>query len=318
MDPFQDVFVLWPSHAAPPGFTRDCRLEIAVIPRHPPASVSQSQTPPDVTDIQSCVEHTVTSGNCGRYHNKERAYTNINELLKCPMNVSIVALGIHGSGMTLWYADCCGVIEIDLGTDSALHQQAVHGLSNASPLRDSCISLHSREPRRVYEFRLHTNVYYGVCGSQGELLYAADGIACRGTIVLPGFRETAQASEALAIKLSYPSVSGVTKLPHQADNTATVWEFEWQVLQSLKAFGVRNVPELVDHIEHTVSTKAVRKALGWQDERHRSRAILITQPLAQCTLRAIESDIDLSMLVQVMNDVIDGTSAALRVTELNE
>jgi hypothetical protein len=322
MNPFKDVFVCWPLHAAPDGFARDCRLDIAVIPRdHPASAASQSQTNPicpDYTDIQSCVEHTVTSGSGGCNHNKQHAYAKINELLKCPMNISFIALGIHGSGMTLWYADRCGIIEVDLGINKSLQNQAVRGLSNASPLRDPCVSVHSVEPHRIYEFqvRLHTNIYYGVYGSQGEALYTADGIACRGTLVLTGLRRTAHASEMLAIKLSYPSAPWATQFPYEADYTAGTWEFEWQVLRSLKVCGVRNVPELIDHIEHNVFTKSVREAVGLQDNRHRrTRTILITQPLAQGTLRAIENDIELSMLVQVMKDVIDGTSAALQVTE---
>jgi hypothetical protein len=316
INPFQDVFFQWPVHAAPPGFTCDRRLDIAVIPRHPPAS--QSQADPvclDITDIQSCVEHTVTSGSVGRNHNEQHVYAKINELLKCPMNISFIALGIHGSNMILWYADRCGIIEVDLGTSKSLRNQAVRGLSNASPLRDPCVSVRSLEPRRIYKFQLHTNVYYGVYGSQGEALYTADGIACRGTLVLKGFRTTAHASEILAIKLSYPSVPWAARFPYEADYIAGTWDFEWQVLQLLKARGVRNVPVLIDHIEHNVSTKSVREAVGLQDNRHRTRAILITQPLAQCTLRAIENDIELPMLVDVMKDVIDGTSAALQVTE---
>jgi hypothetical protein len=317
MNPFKDVFIQWPSHAALAGFMPDRRLDIAVIPRDHPASASQSLTDPicpDVTDIQSCVEHTVTSGSCGRDHNKQHAHAKINEFLKCPMNISFIALGVHGSGMTLWYADRCGIIEVDLGTISSLQNQAIRGLSNASSLRDPCVSLRSLELRRVYEFKLHTNVYYGLYGRQGEALYTADGIACRGTLVLAGFR-TVDDSELLAIKLSYPSVPWATQFPYEADYTAGAWEVEWQVLRSLKACGVRNVPEVIDHIEHTISAKAVREAVGLQDKRHRTRTILITQPLAQCTLWAIKSDIELSMLVQVMKDVIDGTSAALQVTE---
>jgi hypothetical protein len=296
---------------------RDRRVDIAVIPREHPASAPQPQTNPiypDSTDIQSCVEHTVTSGSGGRQHNKCHAYAKINELLKCPMNISFIALGVHGSGMTLWYADRCGIIEVDLGTNKSLQTQVVCGLSNTSPLRDPCVSVHSLEPRRVYQFRLHTNVYYGLYGLQGEALYTADGIACRGTLVLAGYRTTND-SNPLVIKLSYPSLPWATQFPCKADHTAGAWEFEWQILLSLKACGVRNVPELIDHIEHNVSTKSLREAVGLQDERHRMRTILITQPLAQCTLQEIENDIELPMLVQVMKDVIDGTSAALQVTE---
>jgi hypothetical protein len=297
---------------------RDRHLDIAIIPRDHPASASQSQTNPicpDSTDIQSIVEHTVTSGREGYKHNKHHALAKINELLKCPMNMSVIALGIHGSGMTLWYADRCGIIEADLGTNKSLRTQAVRGLSNASPLRDPCVSVHSIEPRRIYKFTLHPNIYYGVYGSQGEALYTADVIACRGTLVLTGFCETAHAPGMLAIKLSYPSVPWATQFHREADHTAGTWEFEWQVLWWLKACRVRNVPGLIDHIEHNVSTKSVRVAVGLRDDRHRTRIILITKPLAQGTLRSIENDIELSTLVQVMKDVIDGTSAALQVTE---
>jgi hypothetical protein len=220
--------------------------------------------------------------------------------------------------MTVWYADRSGVIEVDLGTDSSLHRQLVCGLSNTSPLRDPCISVSLLEPRRVYEFRIRNHVYSGIYGSQGEALYVADGIACRGTLVLPGRRTTdkAQYSDIVAIKLSHPSVPWDNNFPLQADNTASDWVFEWQILQSLKKFRVRNVPEVVDHIEHAVSTKAVREAVGLEGKRHRTRAILITQPLAEYTLQASESGIQLRTLVQVMNDVIDGTSTGLPVIEL--
>ena len=231
------------------------------------------------------------------------------------MNMSFIALGIHGSGMTLWYADRCGIIEVDLGTNKSLRNQAVRGLSNASPLRDPCVSVDSIEHHRFYKFTLHPNIYYGVYGSQGKALYTADGIACRGTLVLTGFRKREKTREMLAIKLSHPSVPWATQFPYEADYTAGTWKFEWQVLQSLNACEVRNVPELIDHIEHNVSTKSVREAVGLQDNRHRTRTILITKPLAKGTLRAIENDIELSTLVQVMKDVIDGTSAALQVTE---
>jgi hypothetical protein len=276
------------------------------------------------------------------YHNRQHAYAKANELLKCPLNMSIVALGIHGSGMTVWYADRCGVIEVDLGTDRSLHQRLVCGLSNASP-----VLVYHLDPRRVYKFRICDNVYYGSCGLQGEALYVADGIACRGTLVLPGRRTpdgNVQDSEIVAIKLSYPSLPWAATFPLQADNTASGWIFEWQVLQSLTKFGVRNVPKEVDHIEHAVSskavretvaqfgvrnvpkevdhiehavsTKAVREAVGLEGKRHRTRTILITQPLAQYTLQAYESVIQLRTLVQVMIDVIDGTSTGLPVIEL--
>ena len=44
---------------------------------------------------------------------------------------------------------------------------------------------------------------------QGQALYVVDGIACRGTLVLPGHRTTdgkVQDSDIVAIKISYPSL----------------------------------------------------------------------------------------------------------------
>ncbi len=269
--------------------------------------------------MRSCIEHTVTSGASGRKHNKTHAYAKINGLLKCPLNVSTIALGLHGSGMTLWYADRCGIIEVDLESDQFLHQQAVLGLSNLSTIRDPCVTVHRLKPHRIFKFTLHNNVYYGVYDSRGEPLYIADGIACRGTLVLLGLCATgylddedagfgkASDSEIVAIKLSHPSVPWAIEFLQQ-DNTADVWKHEWQVLQSLNANRVRNVPELFDHIEHASSTKTIRQTVGLQNKRHRTRTILVTRPLADLTLqKKIERGIELPELVQVMRDIIDGT-----------
>jgi hypothetical protein len=306
---------------------RDRRLDIAVVRRDVSFAladiVPQSESSPvcpDVTDIQSCIEHTVISGVNGRQHNKQHAYAKINELLKCPLNISIIVLGLHGSGMTLWYADRCGVIEVDLGNNKSLWQRAVLGLSNFSVLRDPHVTVHRLQPHRIYKFNLYNNVYYGVYGLGDEALYVADGIASRGTLVLLGVCAAAFSnddvvagfdgapnSEIVAIKLSHPSVPWATEFPYRADNTADVWMLEWQVLQSLKECGVRNVPELVDHIEYDFSTKEVREAVGLQDKRHRTRNILVTRPIADSTLQnAIESGIELPTLVQVMKNIIDG------------
>jgi len=87
-------------------------------------------------------------------------------------------------------------------------------------------------------------------------------------------------------------VPWATEFPHRVDNTADVWMLEWQVLQLLEACGVRNVPMLVDRFEHDFSTKTVREAVGLQDKRHRTRTILVTQPIADSTLqKAIECGI---------------------------
>ncbi len=320
MSPSQDFFIQWPSHTSPPGFQRDLRLDIATIrrdfysvPQSPSVSVC-----PDVTDIQSCIEHTVTSGSNGQSHNKDHALAKINELLKCPLNLSMIVLGIHGSGMTLWYGDRCGIVEVDLGRDKFLHKQAVLGLSNLSTLRDPCVTVHRLKPQRIYKFTLDSNVYYGVYSTKGETLYIADGIACRGTLVILGHRATAffddaeagfgraPDSEIVAIKISHPPMPWTTEFLQQ-DHTVDVWKLEWQVLQSLNANGVRNVPELVDHIEHASSTKMIRQTVGLQDKRHRTRTILVTRPLVGLTLQKMERGIKLPELVQVMKDVIDGT-----------
>src|ERR1700722_11056893 len=326
MNPFQDIFLQWPLHAPPPGLTGDCHLDIAVICRDVYSAlaniVPQSESSPvcpDVADIQSCIEHTVMSGANGRKHNRHHTKAKINELLKCPLNMSIIVLGLHGSGTTLWYADRCGLIEVDLGNDKSLQRRAVLGLSNCSAHHDPYVTVHRLHPHRIYKFNLRNNVYYGICGPGDEPLYVADGIASRGTLVLPGVRATAFLNDdtagftraldldIVAIKLSHPSVPWATEFPHLVDNTADAWELEWQVLWLLEKHKVRYVPTLVDHFEHDFSTKTVREAMGLQDQRHRTRTILVTQPLADSTLqKAIECGIELSMLVQVMKDIIDG------------
>ena len=83
-NPFQDSFLQWP------GFMRDRRLDIAVVRRDVSFAladiVPQSESSPvcpDVTDIQSCIEHTVTSGVNGRQHNKQHAYAKITAVCTC-------------------------------------------------------------------------------------------------------------------------------------------------------------------------------------------------------------------------------------------
>src|ERR1700722_13964261 len=316
MNPFQDIFLQWPSH----------RLDIAAIRRDVSSALAnimpQSESSPvcpDVSAIPPCIEHPVISGGNGPRHNMQHAKGKINELLKCPLNMSIIVLGLHGSGTTLWYADRCGLIEVDLGNDKSLQRRAVLGLSNCSAHHDPYVTVHRLHPHRIYKFNLRNNVYYGICGPGDEPLYVADGIASRGTLVLPGVRATAFVNDdtagftraldldIVAIKLSHPSVSWATEFPHRVDNTADAWELEWQVLWLLEKHKVRYVPTLVDHFEHDFSTKTVREAMGLQDQRHRTRTILVTQPLADSTLqKAIECGIELSMLVQVMKDIIDG------------
>jgi hypothetical protein len=119
------------------GFTHDRHLDIAAIPCNHPAVAHPSQTGPvcpDITNVQVCVEHTVTPRSGGHNHNKQHAFAKVAELLKCPLNMSIVALGIHGSGMTVWYADRCGVVEVHLsGEDDQLPLFVLWRNFNQSP-----------------------------------------------------------------------------------------------------------------------------------------------------------------------------------------
>jgi hypothetical protein len=56
-------------------------------------------------------------------------------------------------------------------------------------------------------------------------------------------------------------------------------------LQILTRFSVPYTPRLVAHDEHLITTRQVREAAGLRSNRYRVRTILVTQPLADSTLR---------------------------------
>ena len=326
---YQDTFFPWPEHQPPSGF-RDRRVDIAVVPRLLPLSVSIYLPPnsspsygniPDIYAILACVEHTVSRGSKGSNHNKVHAYAKLNELLKCPMNLSSAVLGVHGSEMTLWYGDRGGVIEANIGSNIDFMLAVIRGLANVPFRRDPCVTVLRLLPSRIYKITLNKDTFYGLYGTGDAVIHVADGIAGKGTLVIPGIRETALISDdpvndfnravdmdRVAIKFSHPSV------PWEANpwppNSPGDWRFEWEVLQLLEGASVRNVPKLVHHDENGTTTKLVREAAGIKSSTYRIRTILVTQPVVASTLRSAVNrglDIPLSTLVQVLKDIIDGT-----------
>lgn len=316
-------------HQPPNGFPRDRRLDIAVVPRRLPLAVEGTAAPdsspsylnlPDIYAILSCVEHTVSSKGKGFNHNKVHAYAKLNELLKCPMNLSSVVLGVHGQEMALWYADRSGVIEAYIGNNPSYTFNTLRGLSNIALRRDPCVSIFRLTPTRTYEITMANGTFYGIYGQDDAVIYVSDGIAGKGTLVIPGLParaltsmdpvkdfNAAKETDRVAIKFSYPSLPW--ELDHLIPNAHSEWKLEWQALQLLADAGVRNVPGLVEHDEHDKTTKEVREVVGLKCETYRIRTILVTQPVADYTLRgAIRRGLDmpLSKLIQVLKDITDG------------
>jgi hypothetical protein len=74
-------------------------------------------------------------------------------------------------------------------------------------------------------------------------------------------------------------------------------------------FTIPHTPRLVAHDEHSITTKQAREAAGLRSDRYRIRTILVTQPLADSTLRKEVKkglEIDLHLLVSVLKDVVNG------------
>ena len=71
-------------------------------------------------------------------------------------------------------------------------------------------------------------------------------------------------------------------------------------------FTIPNTPRLVAHDEHSITTKQAREAAGLRSDRYRVRTILVTQPLADGTLRKETKKIGLLQLVCVLKDVVNG------------
>ena len=87
------------------------------------------------------------------------------------------------------------------------------------------------------------------------------------------------------------------------------WTLEWEALQTLSTFSIPHTLRLVAHDEHSITTKHVREAVGLRSNSYRVRTILVTQPLADGTLRKEINkglQMDLHQLVCVLKDVVHG------------
>jgi len=103
---------------------------------------------PDVHAILACVEHTVSTGSKGFNHNRHHAYAKLNGLLKCPLNLGFIVLGVHGDEMAIWYGDRSGAIEVEFGAHLV-------GLANLPFKRDPCVDFYQIHPTRAYKITLH-------------------------------------------------------------------------------------------------------------------------------------------------------------------
>jgi hypothetical protein len=181
-------------HKAPSGFDHDHRVDVAMVPRTIPFSITglPDNSPPsycnlpDVHAILACVEHTVSTGSKGFNHNWNHAYAKLNELLKCPLNLGSIVLGVHGNDMVIWYGDRSGVIEVEFGAHATYILAAFVGLANLPFKRDPCVDFYQIHPTHAYKITLHEEIYYGLYGKDDSILYIADGINSRGTLVLAG------------------------------------------------------------------------------------------------------------------------------------
>jgi len=279
-------------------------VDLAIVPRKipfplynvtPRGSPPSDRNLPDVHAILACVEHTVSVGNKGFIHNRHHAHAKLNELLKCPLNLLSIVLGVHGKEMTIWYGDRSGVIEVELAANASYILAALVGLANLPFKPDPCVDIFRIHPSRAYKITLREEVYYGLYGKDDSVLYVADGIHSRGTLVLAGIREgplveidhvaafdAATDADRIAIKFSHPSILWDVNLSLDGYTHSPDWTLEWEALQILTEFAIPHTPR---HDEHSNSTKQVREAAGLRNDRYRIRTILVTQPLADTTLR---------------------------------
>ena len=306
-------------------------MDLAVVPRKIPLSVDNavpSGSPPsvgnlpDVHAILACVEHTVSTGRKGLDHNRDHAYAKLNELLKCPLNLHSIVLGVHGKEMAIWYGDRSGVIEVRLAENASYILAALAGLANLPFKRDPCIDIYRIFPSRAYKITFREEIYYGLCGKDDSVLYISDGINSRGTLVLAGIRDcplvetdhvaafdTAISINRVAIKFTHPSIPWDVNLSFDGSAHSPDWMLEWQALEILERFTVPQTPRLVAHDEHLITTRQVREAAGLRSDRYRVRTALVTWPLADSTLRKeIKKghQIGLTQLVCVLKDVVTG------------
>jgi hypothetical protein len=303
-------------------------MDLAIVPRKIPFSVSNAVpggSPlsdcnlPDVHTILAFVEHTVSIESKGLTHNRDHAYAKLNELLKCPLNFRSI---VHGNDVAIWYGDRSGVIEVQLATNASYILAALVGLANLPFRHDPCVDIYQILPSRAYKITLHEEIYYGLYGKDDSVLYIADGINGRGTLVLAGIRDgplvetdhvaafdAATDADRVAIKFSHPSIPWDVNLSLDGSTHTPDWILEWEVLQILTEFTIPHTPRLVSHNKHSITTKQAREAAGLRSDRYRIRTILVTQPLTDSTLRKEVKKglgIDLHLLVCVLKDVVNG------------
>jgi hypothetical protein len=83
--------------------------------------------------------------------------------------------------------------------------------------RNPCVDIYRIHPSRAYKITLREEIYYALYGKDDSVLYVADGINSRGTLVLAGIREdplvetdhvaafdVATDADRVAIKFSHP------------------------------------------------------------------------------------------------------------------
>jgi hypothetical protein len=224
--------------------------------------------------------------------------------------------------MTIWYGDRSGVIEVELAANASYILAALVGLANLPFKSDPCVDIYRIHPSHAYKITLREEVYHGLYGKEDSVLYVADGINSRGTLVLAGIRESplvetdhvaafdaATDANRVAIKFSHPSILWDVNLSLDGSTHSPDWILEWEALRILTNFTVPNTPRLVAHNEHSITTKQAREAAGLKSDRYRIRTILVTQPLADSSLRKEVKkglDINLHLLVRVLKDVVDG------------
>ena len=256
-------------------------------------------------------------------HNRDHAYAKLNELLKCPLNLRSIVLGVHGKDIAIWYGDRSGVIEVELAANASYILAALVGLANLPFKRDPCVDIYRILPSRAYKITLREEIYYGLYGKDDSALYIADGINSRGTIVLAGIRDgplvetdhvaafnAATDEDRVVIKFTHQSIPWDVNLSLDESTHSPDWTLEWEALESLTKFDIPHTPRLVTHDEHSITTKQVREAADLTSERYRIRTILVTQPLAASTLqKEIKKGIqmDLRLLVSILKDVVEGT-----------
>jgi hypothetical protein len=241
-------------------------VDLAIVPRKIPFSANNaipSGSPPsdcnlpDVHAILACVEHTVSTGSKGFTRNRNHAYAKLDELLKCPLNLRSIVLGVHGKDMAIWYGD-----RSELAANASCILAALVGLANLPFKRDPCVEIYRILPSRAYKITLGEKIYYGLYGKEDSVLYIADGINSRGTLVFARIRDgplvetdhvaafdTATDADRFVIKFSHPSIPWDVNLSLDGSTHSPDWTLEWEALQILTKSTIPHTLRLVAHDE---------------------------------------------------------------------